>query len=75
MAWSEMTGRFRLPPPNVPTHVVIAGRVDPPFVRPAFLEACAAERSDSVTVHRVDTEHMVPFLVPELCADLVKRLL
>ncbi|ALG85556.1 alpha/beta hydrolase [Gordonia phthalatica] len=74
-AWSEMAGRFRLPPVGVPTHVVIAGRVDPPFVRPAFLAACADQRADSVTVHRVDTEHMVPFLVPELCADIVKGLL
>lgn len=75
VAWSEMTGRYRLPPRGVPTHVVIADRVDPPFVRPAFLAACAAERADSVTVHHADTEHMVPFLAPELCAALVKDLL
>ncbi|MBM7366216.1 alpha/beta hydrolase [Gordonia hydrophobica] len=74
-AWSEMTRRFRLPPSGVPTHVVIADRVDPPFARPAFLDACAAERADSVTVHHVDTEHMVPFLAPELCAELVTSLL
>lgn len=74
-AWSEMTGAFRLPPPGVPTHVVVADRVDPPFVRPEFLAACAADRADSVTVHHVDTEHMVPFLVPEFCAELVRELL
>lgn len=74
-AWSEMTDRFRLPPPGIPTHVVVADRVDPPFVRPAFLDACASERADSVTVHHVDTEHMVPFLAPQLCADLITSLL
>ncbi|MCF8609947.1 alpha/beta fold hydrolase [Gordonia sp. HY285] len=70
-AWSEMARPFRLPPESVPTHVVVAGRVDPPFVRPEFLAACAAERPTTVTVHHVDTEHMVPFLAPDLCARLV----
>ncbi|WP_143965673.1 alpha/beta hydrolase [Gordonia zhaorongruii] len=70
-AWSEMTRPFALPPAGVPTHVVVADRVDPPFVRPAFLEACARERADTVRVHHVDTEHMVPYLAPETSANLV----
>ncbi|EGD55244.1 alpha/beta hydrolase [Gordonia neofelifaecis] len=74
-AWSEMTRPFRLPPAAVPTHVVVADRVDPPFVGPEFLTACAVERPDTVTVHHVDTEHMIPFLAPELCAELVRSLL
>lgn len=74
-AWSEMTGRFRIPPAGIPTHVVIADRVQPSFVRPEFLASCAAERAETVTVHRVDTEHMIPFLVPEFCAELVRDLL
>ncbi|MCF8606318.1 alpha/beta fold hydrolase [Gordonia sp. HY442] len=73
-AWSEMARPFRLPPESVPTHVVVADRVDPPFVRPEFLAACVAERSTTVTVHHVDTEHMVQFLAPELCARLVREL-
>lgn len=74
-AWSEMSGAFRLPPAGIPTHVVVAERVQPPFVRQEFLAACAAERADTVTVHRVDTEHMIPFLVPDFCAALVRDLL
>ncbi|MGB3301816.1 MAG: alpha/beta hydrolase [Gordonia sp. (in: high G+C Gram-positive bacteria)] len=75
MAWSEMTDRFRIPPAGIPTHVVVADRVQPSFVRPEFLAACAAERADTVTVHHVDTEHMIPFLAPEFCAELVLDLL
>ncbi|MFT3714368.1 MAG: alpha/beta fold hydrolase [Gordonia sp. (in: high G+C Gram-positive bacteria)] len=72
-AWSEMARPALLPPPGVPTHVVVADRVQPPFVTPGFLERCAAERADSVTVHHVDTEHMVPFLAPEKVAGLVRE--
>ncbi|QGS26891.1 alpha/beta fold hydrolase [Gordonia bronchialis] len=74
-SWSELTRPALLPPPGVPTHVVVADRVDPPFVRPAFLEACASDRADTVTVHHADCEHMLPFLEPELCASLIRSLL
>ncbi|WP_161897383.1 alpha/beta fold hydrolase [Gordonia spumicola] len=75
VAWSEMAREFVLPPAGLPTHVVVADRVEPPFVGPDFLAACAADRSESVTVHHVDTEHMVPFLVPGEVAGLVRDLL
>lgn len=70
-AWSEMARPAVLPPEGVPTHIVVAERVQPPFVTPDFLARCADERGDSVTVHHVDTEHMVPFLAPEKVAELV----
>ncbi|GAA4641756.1 alpha/beta hydrolase [Gordonia humi] len=73
-AWSEMARPFRLPPEGLPTHVVVADRVNPPFVRPEFLTACAADRPTTVTVHHVDAEHMVPFLAPDVCARLVRDL-
>lgn len=73
-SWSEMARPTVLPPPGIPTHVVVADRVQPPFVRPAFLEACASERAGSVTVHHADCEHMVPFLAPELSASLIRSL-
>ncbi|MGC4933716.1 alpha/beta hydrolase [Gordonia sp. DT30] len=74
-AWGEMSRPPALPPRGVPTHVVVADRVDPPFVRPAFLAACASERADEVHVVHADCEHMVPFLEPELCARSVRALL
>ena len=74
-SWSEMARPAVLPPPGVPTHVVVADQVQPPFVRPAFLDACASERGAEVTVHHADCGHMVPFLEPGLAAALVRSLL
>lgn len=74
-AWGEMSRPATLPPPGLPTHVVVADRVDPPFVRPAFLEACATERADSVTIHHADCGHMVAFDQPGLTAALVRSVL
>ncbi len=72
VAWSEMATPAQLPPPGLPTDIVIADRVDPPFIDAAFLAACANERADSVRIHHADCEHMVPFLEPGLVADLVR---
>ncbi|MFT3661416.1 MAG: alpha/beta hydrolase [Gordonia sp. (in: high G+C Gram-positive bacteria)] len=74
-AWSEMARPAVLPPVGMPTHVVVADRVQPPFVTPEFLARCAAERRDTVTVHHVDTEHMVPYLAPETVAALIRDVL
>ena len=59
-------GPAQLPPPGLPTDIVIADRVDPPFIDAAFLAACANERADSVRIHHADCEHMVLFLEPGL---------
>lgn len=71
-AWSEMAAPAELPPPGLPTDIVIADRVDPPFLDAAFLDACVADRADSVRIHHADCEHMVPFLEPDLVASLVR---
>ncbi|WAC56304.1 alpha/beta fold hydrolase [Gordonia sp. SL306] len=73
-AWSEMASDAAVPPPGLPTTVVVADRVDPPFVRPAFLEACATDRPDSVEIVHADCEHMVPFLAPELTARVIRSM-
>lgn len=74
-AWSEMARPAVLPPEGMATHIVVADRVQPPFVGADFLDRCAAQRPDSVTVHHVDTEHMVPYLAPELVAELIRDLI
>ncbi|MFW0792394.1 alpha/beta fold hydrolase [Gordonia sp. CPCC 205515] len=71
-AWSEIAGALVLPPAGLPTVVVVADQVDPPFVRAEFLEAVAAQRE--VTVIHADCGHMVPFLAPELTAQLVRSM-
>lgn len=73
-AWSEMARPAQLPPAGMPTRVVVADRVQPPFVTPDFLARCAAERPE-VRVTHVDTEHMVPYLAPETVAALVREVL
>lgn len=75
VAWSEMARPAVLPPDGVPTTVVVADRVQPPFVTADFLARCAAERPATVAVHHVDTEHMVPFLAPAEVAALVREAL
>ncbi|WP_024332492.1 alpha/beta fold hydrolase [Gordonia hirsuta] len=74
-AWSEMARPAQLPPAGVPTRVVIAERVQPPFVTADFVDRCTAELGDQVRFHRVDTEHMVPYLAPELVGELVREVL
>ncbi|MFW0784193.1 alpha/beta fold hydrolase [Gordonia sp. CPCC 206044] len=74
-AWNDMARPAALPPPGTPTSIVVADRVDPPFVRPDFLAACAAERAGSVEVIHADCEHMVPFLAPDLTAGLIRAML
>lgn len=74
-AWSELARPALLPPAQVPTRVVVAARVQPPFVTADFLAACAADRADTVRVTHVDTEHMVPFLAPDTVAALIREVL
>ncbi|GAA1480055.1 alpha/beta hydrolase [Gordonia sinesedis] len=74
-AWSEMARPALLPPPEIPTRIVVADRVQPPFVGAEFLDGCAADRPDSVRVAHADCGHMVPFVEPDLTARLVRELL
>ncbi|MFM9377357.1 alpha/beta fold hydrolase [Gordonia sp. VNK21] len=73
VAWSEMARPPLLPPAGVPTDIVVADRVQPPFLSADFLSAAA--QLPSVRVHHVDTEHMVPLLAPERCGELVRAAL
>lgn len=70
-AWSEMARPAELPPSHIPTTIVVADRVQPPFVTPDFLSA-ASKTLDTVEIRHADCEHMVPFLEPELVAELVR---
>lgn len=74
-AWSEMSRPAVLPPAGVPTHIVVADRVDPPFVGSDFLTDCARDRGPEVEIHHADCGHMVPFDAPELTASLIRSLL
>ncbi|MXP20700.1 alpha/beta fold hydrolase [Gordonia sp. HNM0687] len=71
-AWSEMARDAVLPPAGLPTAVVVADRVRPPFVGADFLASCVGVESTRV-VH-ADCGHMVPYLAPELTAALIREM-
>ncbi len=71
-AWAEMA----LPavtPPAVPTDLVRAARVQPPFLADDVVDRWRAELGELLTVHSVDCEHMVSQSHPGLVAKLVRR--
>ena len=68
-AWSEMSRPAVHPPAGIPTTIVVADRVDPPFISERFITACGPD----VTVLHADCEHMVPFLEPALVARLIRE--
>jgi lipase len=70
--WSELARPFVVPAVAVPTHLVIADRVQPPYVRPEFLDALHDVLGDDLTVTHEDCDHMVPLSRPELTARLVR---
>lgn len=70
-AWSEMALPAEVPPSHIPTTIVVADRVQPPFVSADFLDA-ASKTLASVDIRHRDCEHMVPFLEPDLVAELIR---
>lgn len=68
-AWSEMSCPAVQPPAGIPTTIVVADRVDPPFISERFIADCGPD----VTVLHADCEHMVPFLEPVLVARLIRE--
>lgn len=68
-AWSEMARPAAVPPAGTHTLVLPATKAD--FVSDEWLAACAAELGDSLTVHRVDTGHMVYLERPAESAALI----
>lgn len=56
-ACSEMACAAVVPPPTVPTLLVIAKRAG--FVRPEFVADCRASLGDNLTVAELDSDHML----------------
>ncbi|MFW0789087.1 alpha/beta fold hydrolase [Gordonia sp. CPCC 205333] len=71
-AWSEMARPAELPPSHIPTTIVVADRVQPPFVSAEFIEA-ATKTLAAVDIRHVDCDHMVPLIEPELVATLIRE--
>ncbi|UGT45549.1 alpha/beta hydrolase [Nocardia yamanashiensis] len=73
--WGQLARDFVLPPAHLPTVLVQAMRVDPPFVTPAFRAALADRLSDNLTVREFDCDHMVAQSRPAPTAALLRELL
>lgn len=73
--WSQLAREPALPPADLPTVLVRATKVDPPFL-PAPVQAAFAERlGANLTVEEWDCEHMVAQILPERTAALIRAAL
>ncbi|MFI6868828.1 alpha/beta fold hydrolase [Nocardia sp. NPDC050406] len=73
--WGQLAREFVLPPADLPTLLVQAMKVRPPFVTPAFRTALAAHLGDRLAVHEFDCDHMVAQARPAEVAALLRTLL
>ncbi|WP_330185394.1 alpha/beta fold hydrolase [Nocardia sp. NBC_01503] len=73
--WGQLARDFVLPPAHLPTILVRAAKVDPPFVTPAFRTALAERLGDNLTMREFDCDHMVAQSLPAESAALVRELL
>lgn len=73
--WGQLARPFVLPPANLPTVLVQAMKVQPPFVMPAFRAALTEHLGDQLTVHDWECDHMVPQALPAETAALIRSVL
>ncbi|MFB8278698.1 alpha/beta fold hydrolase [Nocardia colli] len=73
--WGQLARPFVLPPPDLPTVLVQALKVQPPFVTPAFRAALAEHLGDRLTVHEWECDHMIPQALPADTAALLRSVL
>ncbi len=73
--WGQLARDFVLPPRDLPTIVVQAMKVNPPFVTPAFRAALTEHLGENLTFHEFDCDHMVPQARPEHTAALLRTAL
>lgn len=72
-AWSEMTRAGVTPPPELPTLLLPATKVD--FVRSAWVERLRAELGERLVVREMDTGHMVYLERPAETAAAIRAFL
>ncbi|GAA4480062.1 alpha/beta hydrolase [Rhodococcus olei] len=74
-SWGELARPVVLPPADLPTVLVQAMRVQPPYVTPQFRAALDAHLGDRLTVIEMDVDHMVANSRPAEVAALIEKLL
>lgn len=73
--WGQLARPFVLPPTGLPTVLVQAMLVQPPFVTPAFRAGLVQHLGPALTVHEFDCDHMVPLARPTETAELIRGVL
>lgn len=73
--WGQLARPLMLPPADLPTVLVQAMRVHPPFVTVELRTALTEQLGDRLTVHEWDCEHMVPQERPADTAALLRTVL
>jgi len=74
-SWGELARPLVVPPADLPTILVQAMRVQPPYVGDKFKAALSDRLGDNLTVLEFDCDHMVAQAKPAEVAELVRRLL
>ncbi|WP_109528333.1 MULTISPECIES: alpha/beta fold hydrolase [Nocardia] len=73
--WGQLARAHVLPPADLPTVLVQAMKVTPPFVTPEFRAALSAHLGDRLVVREFDCDHMVAQSLPAETAALVRAAL
>ncbi|WP_227996214.1 alpha/beta hydrolase [Nocardia australiensis] len=73
--WGQLARPYRLPPKELPTVLVQAMKVRPPFVTPEFRVALTERLGDNLTLLEWDCEHMVAQARPAETAALIRSVL
>jgi lipase len=73
--FGELARDFVLPPAHLPTVLVQAMRVQPPYVTPALRSALQAHLGPNLRIIEADCDHMVPQAKPALVATLIREAL
>lgn len=73
--WGELARPLVVPARSVPTIVVRALRVEPPYVTETFLSALREVLGDELRTVELDCDHMVAQAKPSEVAELVRSLL
>lgn len=73
--WGQLARPYVLPPRDLPTVLVQATKVQPPFVTPEFRAALTTHLGARLTVHEWECDHMVPQELPAETAALIRSVL
>ncbi|MEV0946090.1 alpha/beta hydrolase [Rhodococcus sp. NPDC049939] len=74
-AWGELARDAVLPPAHLPTVLVQASKVQPPYLTPAFRYALTEHLGANLTAVDIECDHMVAQARPDEVAELIRKLL